>query len=63
MQSFFWSPQSRFPESWKPARFDIWGSSHQIFHCLVVLGAVAHFHGLLTAYEWNYTNQRCLFPK
>ncbi|KAH8887831.1 mPR-like GPCR protein [Thozetella sp. PMI_491] len=50
---------SHFPESRWPMVFDIWGSSHQIFHCLVVLGAVVHFCGILSAFEWNYTNTRC----
>ena len=39
--------------------FDYWGASHQIFHCFVVLGTVAHFAGILSAYDWNYNNQRC----
>ncbi|XP_078443277.1 heptahelical transmembrane protein ADIPOR1-like [Wolffia australiana] len=34
---------TRVPERWKPGRFDIAGHSHQIFHILVVAGAVAHY--------------------
>ena len=43
----------------KPGRFDVWGSSHQIFHVMVVLAAVSHFVGLLKAFEHAHTNLRC----
>jgi len=42
---------ARVPEKWYPGRFDIWGSSHQIFHVLVVLAAVTHFCGLFGAFR------------
>lgn len=35
------------------------GSSHQIFHCFVVLGTVSHFIGILSGYDYNYANPRC----
>ncbi|KAG4433440.1 hypothetical protein IFR05_011086, partial [Cadophora sp. M221] len=38
---------ARFPESSYPGKLDIWGSSHQIFHVLVDLGAAAHFVALV----------------
>ncbi|KAF9238451.1 hypothetical protein DTO006G1_9196 [Penicillium roqueforti] len=50
---------THFPESWKPGSFDIWGSSHQIFHIAVVIGATIHLYGILVAFQWNYENQRC----
>ncbi|KAL5355909.1 hemolysin-III channel protein Izh2 [Aspergillus floccosus] len=50
---------TRFPESWVPKRFDILGSSHQIFHLMVVAGAVIHLCGILMAFRWNYEHQRC----
>ncbi|EUC32668.1 hypothetical protein COCCADRAFT_37421 [Bipolaris zeicola 26-R-13] len=50
---------AHFPESWKPKRYDVCGASHQIFHIAVVLGAVAHYYGIMSALEWNYANQRC----
>ncbi|KAJ2973377.1 hypothetical protein NQ176_g6647 [Zarea fungicola] len=50
---------SRFPECWLPGKFDIWGCSHQIFHCFVVLGTVSHFVGILSGYDYNYTHPRC----
>lgn len=43
--------QARVPERWAPGSFDIWGSSHQIFHVLVVMAAGAHLMGLLKAFD------------
>ncbi|CAI9100888.1 OLC1v1038076C1 [Oldenlandia corymbosa var. corymbosa] len=34
---------TRIPERWKPGFFDLTGHSHQIFHCFVIMGAVAHY--------------------
>lgn len=50
---------TRFPEKLYPGHFDIWGSSHQIFHVLVVLATCVHLLGVLNAFEWNYENRRC----
>jgi adiponectin receptor len=50
----------RIPEAIKPGRFDIFGSSHQIFHVFVVLAAVAHFIGILTAFDYNYHHRTCV---
>lgn len=50
---------TRIPERWQPGRFDIWGSSHQIFHLLVVLAAAAHFVGLSKAFNyWQAADTR-----
>lgn len=38
---------SRIPERWKPGWFDLAGHSHQIFHVLVVMGAIAHYAATL----------------
>ncbi|KAF1990003.1 HlyIII-domain-containing protein [Aulographum hederae CBS 113979] len=46
----------RVPESIWPGRFDVWGSSHQIFHVLVVMGSLVHLLGVWEAYKWNYTH-------
>ena len=35
------------PEKWKPGRFDVWMSSHNIFHILVVMGAYVHYRAAL----------------
>ncbi|KAK4187426.1 HlyIII-domain-containing protein [Podospora australis] len=53
---------SRFPEAWRPGKFDIWGASHEIFHVLVVISAIVHLYGILTAFRWNYENPRCPNP-
>ena len=54
---------SRFPEKLYPGRFDMWGSSHQIFHVLVVLATSVHLVGLINALEWNHIHQRCNIAK
>ena len=39
----------QIPERLFPFKFDIFGSSHQIFHVLVVIAAWLHLNGLLHA--------------
>ncbi|OTB00617.1 hypothetical protein M426DRAFT_324171 [Hypoxylon sp. CI-4A] len=50
---------TRFPESISPGRFDIYGSSHQIFHILVVMATVVHLAGVLDALDYNFYNRQC----
>jgi adiponectin receptor len=50
--AFFFA--TRFPESRWPGKFDIFFSSHQIFHVLVVMGSMVHFAGVWDAYRWQY---------
>ncbi|KAI0487152.1 mPR-like GPCR protein [Xylaria cf. heliscus] len=50
---------SRFPECVKPGTFDIFGSSHQIFHILVVIATLVHLLGVLNAFDYNYHNRQC----
>jgi len=45
---------ARIPEKWSPGSFDIWGSSHQIFHVLVVLAAASHLVGLVKAFDFEH---------
>ena len=60
--AFFFA--ARIPESIWPGRFDIWCSSHQIFHVLVVLASLVHIYGIWDAFGWNYDNQRvCPVPE
>lgn len=47
---------SRVPESVWPISFDIWLSSHQLFHILVVVAAATHLYGVWQAFAWNYSN-------
>jgi len=46
---------ARVPERFHPGRYDIWGSSHQIFHVLVVLAAAAHLVGLIKAFDHRHS--------
>ena len=46
----------RFPEKKFLGKFDYFGSSHQIFHVLVFLGATFHFLGSLDAYIYRFNN-------
>ncbi|KAF2202355.1 HlyIII-domain-containing protein [Delitschia confertaspora ATCC 74209] len=47
----------RIPERLKPGAFDIWGSSHQIFHVLVVLAAASHLVGLIKAFDFEHSQR------
>jgi adiponectin receptor len=51
----------RFPERRFPRVFDIWGSSHQIFHICVVCACMFHFYGLCQAFDnhHNYAGAAC----
>lgn len=44
---------SRIPERWKPGWFDLAGHSHQIFHCFVIMGALAHYGAALVFLEFR----------
>ena len=48
----------RIPERFAPGRFDLFGSSHQIFHGFVLAAALTHLFGLYKAYE--YWHERAL---
>ena len=54
----------RIPERWFPRTFDIWGSSHQIMHVLVMCGALRYSIGLVRALGyWNSgsrVGERCV---
>ncbi|KAL2258021.1 hypothetical protein VTK26DRAFT_8837 [Humicola hyalothermophila] len=50
---------TRFPESLAPGKFDIYGSSHQLFHILVVLATVIHLVAILEAFDYNYHHRTC----
>lgn len=45
---------ARWPERSSPGSFDIWGSSHQLFHLLVVMAAASHLYGLLKAFDYHH---------
>lgn len=46
---------ARVPERLRPGKYDILGSSHQIFHILVVCAAIAHLTGLLSAFDYRHS--------
>ncbi|KAF1828931.1 HlyIII-domain-containing protein [Decorospora gaudefroyi] len=48
---------ARIPEKWSPGKYDIWGSSHQIFHVLVVLAAASHLVGLVKAFDYEHSQR------
>jgi adiponectin receptor len=48
---------ARFPECVSPGKYDIWGSSHQIFHCLVVAAAASHLVGLVKAFDFEHSQR------
>ncbi|OCK76667.1 HlyIII-domain-containing protein [Lepidopterella palustris CBS 459.81] len=48
---------ARIPERLSPGTFDIWGSSHQIFHVLVVLAAASHCIGVIIAFDYEHSNR------
>ncbi|CAG8561522.1 302_t:CDS:2 [Paraglomus occultum] len=51
---------ARVPERWFPGKFDIWGSSHQIFHIFVVGAALVHYYGVTkTMAYWHAQNHSC----
>ncbi|KIW79335.1 hypothetical protein Z517_05947 [Fonsecaea pedrosoi CBS 271.37] len=45
---------ARVPEAIYPGKFDTLGSSHQIFHVLIVLAALSHLKGLLKAFDYRH---------
>jgi len=45
---------ARWPERWRPGQHDLIGSSHQLFHVLVVMAAVSHLVGLLKAFDYRH---------
>ena len=51
--------QARIPERLEPGKFDVWGSSHQIFHILILLAAMSQLIGLLTAFHYARAFPSC----
>ncbi|KAK3943284.1 hemolysin-III related-domain-containing protein [Diplogelasinospora grovesii] len=46
---------ARWPERQFPGTFDIWGSSHQIFHIFVLLAAASHLYGMARAFDFHHS--------
>uniref|UniRef100_A0A8C4R8W0 Adiponectin receptor 2 n=1 Tax=Eptatretus burgeri TaxID=7764 RepID=A0A8C4R8W0_EPTBU len=45
---------ARIPERFFPGTYDIWFHSHQIFHVMVVAGAIVHFYGVSNLQAFHY---------
>lgn len=45
----------RVPERFWPRKFDLFGSSHQIFHCCVVAAGIVHAVGVWKAFEYRHS--------
>ena len=50
----------RFPERFWPGRFDVWASSHQLFHVCVVTAALVHYKALLQMVKYRLDVGSCL---
>lgn len=48
---------ARVPEKWRPGEYDILGSSHQVFHVLVLAAAVVHLIGLVKAFDYEHSRR------
>ena len=44
---------TRVPERWRPGKFDCVGHSHQIFHVLVLVGALTHYAATAILIDWR----------
>ncbi|KAH7107339.1 hemolysin-III related-domain-containing protein [Auriculariales sp. MPI-PUGE-AT-0066] len=45
---------ARWPERSRSSKFDIWGSSHQIFHILILFAAASHLYGMAKAFDYHH---------
>ena len=44
---------SRFPERWYPKRFDVWLSSHQFWHCFILLAVRVWHYNLVQVFAFK----------
>ena len=51
--------QFRIPERFAPGKFDIWGSSHQIFHIAILCAMYTHLAALLQGFTTCHTLEIC----
>lgn len=51
--------QFRIPERLAPGKFDIWGSSHQIFHVAILFAMYTHLAAMLQGFTSAYTLDMC----
>jgi adiponectin receptor len=56
-----YTDEFQVPERWYPRRYDIYGSSHQILHFLVILAGLMHMFGLFSAFDFVHKQaQSCV---
>ncbi|KXJ95718.1 hemolysin-III related-domain-containing protein [Microdochium bolleyi] len=53
---------ARWPERSFPGRFDLWGSSHQLFHILIVFAAASHLAGMAKAFDYHHNTMGSQCP-
>ncbi len=46
---------ARFPERYYPSKFDIWGSSHQVWHFMILTAAAIHLYASIDYYNKRQT--------
>ncbi len=51
---------TRIPERFFPGKFDIWVSSHQVFHVFVILAALVHYDTLLSMVKYRQSAGSCI---
>lgn len=49
----------RVPERWSPGAFDLFLSSHQLFHVCVVAAALVHYRGIHLMLDWRDNTGGC----
>ena len=50
----------RIPERFFPGKFDIWASSHQLFHVCVVTAALVHYNTILNMIKYRLDIGSCM---
>lgn len=51
---------TRFPERFMPGKFDIWASSHQLWHVCVVTAALVYYDALLNMVKYRLDVGTCI---
>ena len=54
---------SRFPERFFPGKFNMWASSHQLFHICVVCAALVHYDTLLSMIKHRMNIDSCIMEQ
>ena len=50
----------RIPERFWPGKFDVWASSHQLFHLSTIIGAFVHYNALLKMIKYRLSVENCV---